>query len=159
MTEPIRGKIARVFSAQEIALNIGTAKGVTVGMHFDVMDAREAISDPDTGEALGSIERPKVRVEIIYAQEKLSIARTYPMSRVHKSESAELRIPAFGPVARAFIPPSWVKRYENPEKMQETRDTSNQKNNHLQIGDTVVQVLKVDEPQQESINSKLSRTK
>lgn len=71
MTEPIRGKIARVFSAREIALNVGTAKGVTVGMYFDVMDACEDISDPDTGEVLGSIEHPKVRVEITHRKNYL----------------------------------------------------------------------------------------
>ena len=141
MTEPIRGKIARVFSAQEVALNVGTAKGVTVGMCFDVMDAGEDINDPDTGEVLGSIERPKVRVEITHAQEKLSVAKTHQRFFVYIDESAQLRIPAFGPVARALMPPSWVKKYEGLQKIEGTSNTPNKENNHLQIGDPVVQVI------------------
>ena len=38
MTKPIRGKVARVLNTREIAINVGTANGVTVGMYFDVMD-------------------------------------------------------------------------------------------------------------------------
>ena len=69
MITPIRGKVARVLNKHEIAINVGTAKGVAVGMYFDVMDAYDEIEDPDTGEVLGSLERPKVRVKIVHVQE------------------------------------------------------------------------------------------
>ena len=53
MTKPIRGKVARVLNKHEIAINLGTAKGVTVGMYFDVLDAHyEDIKDPDTGRSI-----------------------------------------------------------------------------------------------------------
>ena len=39
-------------------------------MHFDVLDCYEDFNDPDTGEMLGAIECPKVRLEITHAQEK-----------------------------------------------------------------------------------------
>ena len=62
MITPIRGKVARVLNEREIAINIGTAHGVTVGMYFDVIDPHyENIKDPDTNEVLGSLGRPKVR--------------------------------------------------------------------------------------------------
>ena len=141
MTEPIRGKIARVLNAQEIALNVGTAKGVTVGMAFDVMGTSEDINDPDTGEALGTIERPKARVEITHTQEKLSVARTYRATQPHSGSSSELSIPAFGPVARALIPPSWVEKYEKPRKIQETWDVLNAEDRPVKTGDPVVQVI------------------
>lgn len=36
MTDPIRGKVAQVLSPRDIALNVGSANGVVVGMDFDV---------------------------------------------------------------------------------------------------------------------------
>ena len=79
MVKPIRGKVARVLNKHEIAINVGTAHGVAVGMYFDVIDANELdIKDPDTGEVLGSIERGKIRVKITYVQEKLSVAAAHP---------------------------------------------------------------------------------
>ena len=75
MTEPIRGKVARVLNGQEIVINAGIVDGVTVSVDFNVMDTNgEDIRDPDTDEVLGSIERPKVRVRVIHAQEKLAVA-------------------------------------------------------------------------------------
>ena len=83
MITPIRGKVAHILNTREIAINVGTENGVTVGMYFDVMDAHyENITDPDTNEVLGSLERPKVRVKIIHVQEKLSLATTYRKERV-----------------------------------------------------------------------------
>ena len=47
-------------------------------MRFEVMDAKgEDILDPDTGQLLGSVERPKVRVEISKVKKLLSVASTY----------------------------------------------------------------------------------
>ena len=61
MTQPIRGKIACVLNEREIAINVGTAKGVAVGMYFDVMHAEvEDIIDPDTDEVLGSMNARKL---------------------------------------------------------------------------------------------------
>ena len=78
MSEPIRGKVARVLNSREIALTVGSSDGVVVGMFFDVMDPKgEDITDPDTGDILGSVERPKVRVQITKVQERLSVASTY----------------------------------------------------------------------------------
>ena len=60
--ELIRGKVARILTARQLALNIGVKDGVKVGMLFDVLDPKgDDITDPDTGEVLGSLYRPKVR--------------------------------------------------------------------------------------------------
>ena len=49
MTKPIRGKVAHVLNEREIAINVGTEKGVTIGMRFNVMEIHdEDIKDPDT---------------------------------------------------------------------------------------------------------------
>ena len=47
MSYPIRGKVARVLNLHEIALNVGTAAGVIMGMEFDVIsDKGEDIKRP-----------------------------------------------------------------------------------------------------------------
>ena len=105
MTKPIRGKVARVLNAREIAINVGTENGVTVGMYFDVLDPHyEDIKDPDTGEVLGSFERPKVRVKIIHVQEKSSLATTYRKERVNIGGTRKNI--SLGPFARSLMPPT-----------------------------------------------------
>ncbi len=91
MTEPIRGKVARVLNGQEIVLNAGIVDGVTVGMDFNVMDPNgEDIRDPDTNEFLGSIERPKVKVRVIHTQEKLAVATPSPSKGTDTDVIADL---------------------------------------------------------------------
>ena len=82
MTEPIRGKVARVLNGQEIVINAGIVDGVTVGMDFNVMDTNgEDIKDPDTNEVLGSIERPKIRVTGHPCSRKISRGNTASIKR------------------------------------------------------------------------------
>ena len=141
MTQLIRGKVARVLNAQEIAMNIGTTHGVDVGMYFDVMEVREAdIVDPDTEEVLGSIERPKVKVQITHAQEKLSIATI-----LHAKESnidilttlTGMILPTFGTIAASLIVPTLLEASK--------RSLEGRKTNSVNIGDPVLQVLETDE--------------
>ena len=144
MTQPIRGKIARVLNEREIAINAGTTDGVTVGMQFEVMYTQgEDVRDPDTGEVLGAIELPKTRVQVIHAQEKLSVAVT-PRSKTDLLEDlATLAIPTLGPVARSVI----VTPRKPYAPLKKTRKTDNEleKDNFVKIGDPVVQVLETDE--------------
>ena len=144
MTEPIRGKVASVLNAREIAINVGTENGVTVGMYFDVLDPHyEDIKDPDTGEVLGSIEHPKVRVKIIDAQEKLALATTYRTKRVNTGGTGEFV--SLGPFARALMPPNWITKYETLSKTEKTKDVLDEKDSYVNVGDPVVQTIEDDE--------------
>ena len=63
---------------------MGSADGVEVGMYFDVLDPKgEDVKDPDSGEVLGSLDRPKVRVKVTKVQERLSVASTYKTYEVN----------------------------------------------------------------------------
>lgn len=76
----IHGKVAKVFSNRQVALNVGKAHEVEVGMLFDiVVQHQHAIEDPDTGELLGnvSVTTPKARVSITNVYDKYSIATVY----------------------------------------------------------------------------------
>ena len=153
MTQPIRGKVARVLNEREIAINKGSSDGVDVGMYFDVMDAGELdIVDPDTEEVLGSIERPKVRVKVTHVQTKLSVASTYRSKQVNLGGSGVILDPAlgFGPIARALMPPNWVKKYETLEKTNKTQASLEEKDSKVKTGDPIVQVIEKDEAEQEN---------
>lgn len=156
MTEPIRGKVARVLNTREIALNVGAAKGVAVGMRFDVLDTRDLeIKDPDTNEVLGSFYRPKVRVKIIRVEEKLSLATTYREKQVNIGGSNTDPNPlrdwlTIGPVARALLPPNWVTKYETLEKTGQTLDALNEADSRVRTGDPVVQVIEDEEAPDET---------
>ncbi len=147
MITPLRGKVARVLNSREVAINIGVEDGVTVGMYFDVIDPKEEdIKDPDTGEVLGSIKRPKVRVQVTHVQEKLSVAATYRSKRVNLGGSGHLEAAALaiGPFARALMPRGWVTRYETLRKTESPRvkfSNLEEEDSYVNIGDLVVQII------------------
>ena len=155
MTQPIRGKVARVLNKREIAINIGSDHGVTVDMYFDVMSAIETdIIDPDTGEVLGAIERPKVRVKITHTQEKLSVASTYKSELVNvggtgtrASVILDAALSLSGTLAH--MPPNWVEKYETLEKKGETETPLDEEESIVKTGDSVVQVFEVDEEEED----------
>ena len=137
MTKPIRGKVAAVFNDREIAVNIGSTEGVSVGMLFDVMSLETGdIIDPDTTEVLGSIERTKVRVVVTEVHAKFSVTSAYQSMPGEKIDDHGL---AFGPLARALMPSDWITRYE-PQRtfFSYLYDLESD----VQVGDPVRQVLK-----------------
>ena len=148
MTEPIRGKVARILNSREMAINVGSRCGVTVGMRFEVMDPKgEDVRDPDTEEVLGSLERPKVRVEISKVQERLSVASTYKKETVN--------VGGFGigigaPFARMFMPEKLATTYETLKTEEKTWEDLEEADSYVKTGDPVVQVLDRTDAREES---------
>ena len=137
--EPIRGKVAKVLNSRELAINIGTNNGVEVGMFFDVLDAKgESILDPDTGEVLGSLNRPKVRVKIIKAFERLSLASTY---RTYKVNVGGVGPDMTGSFSAMLLPPRFVRKYETLNTTEKTWEDLDEKESYVKSGDPVVQVV------------------
>ena len=137
MTEPIRGKVASVINEREIAINVGTAHGVHVNMYFNVIDTQnEEIKDPDTGEVLGPIERPKIKVRVTHVQEKLSVASTYRTETVNIGGEGGV----LGPFARSLMPPKWVKKYETLRTEDKSLFPIEEYDSFVKVGDPVVQV-------------------
>src|SRR5688500_18772914 len=78
----IRAKVAKIIDAHTIVLNKGSADDVEVGMRFAVLNRNGAeITDPDTGEVLGSVDVEKTVVKISDVQERVSVGRTYRRTR------------------------------------------------------------------------------
>lgn len=138
-SRPIRGKVARILNSRDLAINVGSKDGVVVGMHFDVLDPKgEDIKDPDTGEVLGSVERPKVRVQVVKVQERLSVASTYKKRQVNVGgQGAGLS----GGFAEFFLPPKLVTKYETLKTTERTWEDLEESESYVKIGDPVVQVV------------------
>lgn len=134
----IRGKVAQILNTRELVINLGSDNGVTPGMYFDVMDPKVTdIEDPDTGEILGSIERPKVRVKISRVETRLSMASTYRSKRINIGG----RDINSGFLSQILGPPKWVTKYENLKTQEKTWEDLDEKESYVKIGDPVVQVI------------------
>jgi len=74
----IEGKVAQLISERDLAINRGSSEGVSVGMHFQVLSPEPSeVRDPDTDEILGTVDIPKIEVEVISVQPHLAVCRTF----------------------------------------------------------------------------------
>jgi hypothetical protein len=78
-SERIRGKVAAILSQRELVLNIGVDDGVEVGTKFVILNSKGIdVTDPDTGDVLGTVEVPKTVVKVVRVDgPHLSVARTF----------------------------------------------------------------------------------
>lgn len=77
----VRAKVARILSDYELVLNAGEEHGVEEGHSAQLYESVE-VSDPDTGEPLGSVRKKILGLEITQVQERLSVARSSDIVRV-----------------------------------------------------------------------------
>jgi len=137
--EPITGAVARILSARELVINRGSDHGVTQGMHFEILAPEgEDIEDPDTGDLLGSVDRPKVAVRIVEVKPKLSVARTF---RKHRRNVGGIGIGGTGAFSRIFDAPKFVTVYETLKTTEETWENLSPEDSYVSVGDPVRQVL------------------
>jgi hypothetical protein len=139
MSEALSGKVAKILNSRELVINIGSNRGVTVGMFFEVLDPKgEDIVDPDSGETLGSVDRPKVKVKITRVLDKMSVASTYQSTRINVGGSGlgSLGLQGF---AQELMPPKWVNKYETLKTTEKTWEDVDEKDCYVKVGDPVRQ--------------------
>lgn len=136
-SEIIEGKVAKILNSRELVINRGSKNGVIVGMKFDVMDSKGFdIKDPDTNELLGSVARPKVRVEVISVQEQLSVARTFK-KKVYNVGGTGVNLSSF---ASVLMPPRWVTEYETLKTKEATWEDLDEADSYVKIGDPLIEI-------------------
>ena len=142
MGEPVRGRVARILSSRELVINRGTDDGVSVGMRFAVLDpAGENIHDPATNEILGSLQRPKVQVEVTQAGPRISVAKTYRFSEVNVGGTGtSLGFLTMGSIARQLVPPRFEKRYETLKTKDANPEPLSEEESIVKVGDPVVEI-------------------
>ncbi len=142
MTKKLEGKVAKILNSRELALNIGSNDGVEVGMIFEVVDPKgENIEDPDTGEVLGSIDRPKVRVKVTSVLERLSVASTYSFRKVNVGGSGGFS--ALDAFSKSLLPSKWVTKYETLKTDEKTWEDVEEEDCFVKTGDPVRQIIPV----------------
>ena len=126
---PITGKVAKVISNREVALNIGKTGGVREGMLFDiVVPGSLEITDPETGELLGTV-RPgsKARVRVFSVNDRFSLATTY-------------RTTGFGGISlRGDLP--FARQVETLKTRDTLHEAFTERAGYVTAGDPVVQVI------------------
>ena len=141
MTTPVQlisGKVARVLNSREVALNVGANDRVEVGMLFKILSQTGSeITDPTTGETLGSIELEKTRVKVTRVYERISVAETYLTRRVNVGGRGF----GLGLDANLFAPPKWETRYETFEIDENTKLELDEAEAYVKRGDPVVQYI------------------
>lgn len=135
--EPIRGKVARVLNSREVALNRGARDGVKLGMVFSILgEAGSEIIDPDTGEVLGSVDRPKVRVKVKVLKDRIAVAETFVSRKVNVGGTG-LPPLSESPLSKLFEPPRWETQYVTLTTDEDTWEEPEEA--HVSTGDPVVQ--------------------
>ena len=133
--EPIHGKVARVLTTREVALNRGSTDGVRSGMVFKILTPKGSeIEDPDTGEVIGSVELEKARVRVTSVQDRVSVASTFRTHRVNVGGSGIA-------INRMFTPPKWETRIETLIADENATEDLPEEESFVRTGDPVVQVL------------------
>ena len=133
MNDVIRAKVAKVLNSREIALNVGREHGVDIDMQFDVLDSRtDQIKDPDTGEVIGALNRPKVRVKVTVVGERFSVARTFLTREVNVGGT--IRAPSWNSVER------WITEKETILTREETWEDLDPSDRYVSSGDVAIQV-------------------
>jgi len=140
---PIRGKVARILNSRELVLNIGSENGVTVGMKFEVLEPKgEEIKDPDTGEVLGSLSRPKVLVRVKSVQERISVAATFREREVNIGGTGSVDpLGSIGKISDMLRPPKYVKKLETFKTTEQTWEDLDETESFVKTGDPVRQVI------------------
>lgn len=139
MSEPLTGKVAKVLNSRELAINIGKTRGVEVGMLFEVLDTKgENIADPETGEILGSIDRPKVRVKVTRVLDRLCVASTFNSYKVNVGGQG---IGGMQSLSELFMPPKWVTKYETLKTDEKTWEDVDESDCYVKTGDPVRQIF------------------
>ena len=144
----IEGKVARVLNVRELVINRGTEDGVELGMRFDVLDKKgDDISDPETGEPLGSVYRPKIKVEVVRVEPKLAVARTY---RSWQENIGGAGADLGAGLSRLFLPPKYVRRYETLKTDEATWEDLDESESFVKTGDPVRQTTPQEDAEAES---------
>lgn len=144
--EPIEGLVAQILNARELVINRGSTHGVRPDMIFEVLaDEADDIVDPETGESLGSVDRPKVPVRVIQVKDRLAVARTFRSREKNVGGAGGVGLgglPALQSFNRMFDPPRFVRVYDTFKSDHATWENIEEEDSYVKIGDRVRQSLR-----------------
>ena len=131
----LEGRVAAIINVREVAINIGSKKGVQEGMTFAILaESPLAIKDPSTGEILGEIDREKVRVKATEVDENFSVCRTFETYR-----TAGLDPAIFGSLGSLMISTERLRTLSVEDS--QLPPPLSPKESYVKVGDRVRQVV------------------
>lgn len=80
-------KVVKVLNAMELVVNAGATDGIKRGDTFVVYQLDDEITDPESGENLGRLERLRGTGEAVHVQERMTTVRSLEKkfeSRLHE---------------------------------------------------------------------------
>ena len=141
--DKIQGKVAKILNSRELVINRGSNDGVIRGMVFDVLDPTEhEIRDPDSGDVLGAVKRPKIRVRVVDVQDRMAIARTFLTRSVNVGGMGVSGMRWVD----AFSPPKLEEKPETLRTNEATWEQLSEQDSQVKTGDPVIQVLPEKDP-------------
>lgn len=146
----IEGKVASIVNATELVINRGRRDGVGEGMKFGILDpSTEDVVDPDSGELLGKLWRPKLIVEVISVDDRFSLAKTYFRRRENIGGTAA----AVTSLARLFEAPRWVERRETFDSPESEWKPIDEAQSVVKVGDIARQIVRTlsDDPNESGV--------
>jgi hypothetical protein len=105
----INGKVARILNEYQLVLNVGYADGVKKGMLFVIYEPGDEITDPESGESLGSLELVKGEVAVSHVQETISIAQSKEIENKSTSTVLSARLAEITPSAKSHFEKNFEK--------------------------------------------------
>lgn len=73
-----QGRVIRIFDDEKIAVNLGSADGVSKGTRISIYAPEVEIEDPETGESLGAYRHLKAAARAADVAERFTVAGPYP---------------------------------------------------------------------------------
>jgi hypothetical protein len=140
----IEGRVAKILNSRELVINRGAQDGVELGMRFAVLEPKgEDVADPETGEILGSVNRPKVSVEVVDLKERLAVVRTFRIRSRNVGGSGS-PFDYSGILGRTILgntdPPRWVRVPETFKTDETTWEDISEEESFVKVGDPVREV-------------------
>jgi len=136
----IVAKVAKVLDNRTVIITAGIDKGVVLGMKFLISSGQESggsdVIDPDTGEVIGKVAIPKVKVEVTRVDQKYAVAETYEYTTVNEGGN----MPSSALIARAFQPPKLVKKYRTFEIEDDQKEEIEKERSLVMVGDLAEQI-------------------
>lgn len=132
----ISGRVVDIIDNRTLALNVGSEAGVELDMIFQILkDDGKEIKDDKTGEVLGRVKLPKIKVKIIHVDEKFSVAETYKYREINKGG-----INTLSGMSSIFSPPKYVRQYETFEIDEQQKQEIDKERSMIKIGDLAEQI-------------------
>lgn len=112
--EPVLAKVVHVVgsyeAATEVVIDRGSLDFVKVGDRFVIIGRGPIIHDPDTGEALGTLELLRGHGEVVHVQDRLATIRS---TGRRKDQPTKRVLSHFGNVIEEVIAPDIIMPFKN----------------------------------------------